>query len=715
MKATQPKTTTLFGFFLSKAIRRSLAGALALGAGAAFTTVSMAQEAPKSGGSGGAAPAAAPSGIAGLDDKSTGSKKNVLSFEKADLRLVLTAMAKQANMSLIIPDDVTGTVTARFVDIPLDKAMRTILESKGYSLVEADNIYQVKSSASVSSEPTKMEVYQFANGSAKESKATVDKLLTKNGNCQIDDRSNTLIITDSISNLPKILAILKTLDTEIPQVLIETKLMEMTRNPTERIGVDWASLGGYSITASVPTGTTSDGQPGSGSTGVRLGLTRSGDPGAIGSTGAGRAGGILTPATLAGQPYMAVLTAPAFTTTLSFLLNDNDTELIGSPRVITADNKEATITVATQEPIPNFTFNQQTASFVISGFEYKAVGNILKVTPHVNKDHFVTLDVQPSVSTSAQNGRTFALPGGSVTIPLISVRDLTTRVRVKTGNTLALGGLMENNENRTYSKVPFLGDIPGIGELFRSHAFIKTKRNLLVFITPTIISGDAGSGLEDQYSMLKELENDRFAYRKSFTGNAKPRDQFHTLPANAELVPVRSGAVRSGKAAELANAAPSPEVMDDAAQENLIDAQLMIKQAESLFSNNDYAAALTVCQDAEKKLAKIPEASAELDRIRQYQSLCLSNLAAQSFEAKDYNQAVTLSRRAYQLDPKNREAYEIFQKATQASGQSGDLRAIEDENSTKSDALEKATTEKEQSSDVKQEQLTPRLSPGLRE
>ncbi len=458
----------------------------------------------------------------------TKSKKSVITFENADLRVVLQAMARQAKMSLIIPDDIKGVVTARLVDIPVERAMKTILESKGFSLIELDGVYQVKSKESIAAEPTKTEIFQFAAAAAKEIKPTVEKLLTKAGNVQLDERSNTLVITDVPSNLAKLIPILKTLDTPTPQVLIETKLMEMTRNPRESIGLNWTSLSSYQVKLATPTAAlTGTGTDNTASSHLEAGITRSGDAGAIGATTAGRAGGILTPIGFAGYPFAAVVDAPAFGVIFSFLLTDSDTELLGSPKVITADNKEAVIRIAQQEPIPNFTFNQQTASFVISGFEFKDVGNILKVTPHVNKDNFITMDVTPEVSTVAANGRNFALPGGSVTIPLISIRTLTSRVMVKSGNTLALGGLLESNSTRAYTKVPFFGDIPGLGELFRSRDLNKTKRNLLIFITPTVIGADGGTGYEDQYTQLKEPdENDRFPYKKSFTGNAKPKDQF---------------------------------------------------------------------------------------------------------------------------------------------------------------------------------------------
>ena len=134
-------------------------------------------------------------------------KKQVLIFENADLRVVLQAMAKQEGLSLILPDDVKGTVTARLVDIPIRQAMETILSSKGFSLVELDGVYQVKSKDAINSEPLKNEIYQFANASAKDAKSLVEKLLSKasGANVQLDERSNTLLITDAPSNLTKIL------------------------------------------------------------------------------------------------------------------------------------------------------------------------------------------------------------------------------------------------------------------------------------------------------------------------------------------------------------------------------------------------------------------------------------------------------------------------------------------------------------------------------
>ncbi len=461
-------------------------------------------------------------------------KKNILSLENADMRQVLQAMAKQSGMSIIIPDDVKGTVTARFENKTPEQAMRTLLEDKGFSLVELDGVYRIKSRDSIAAEPTKTEIYQFVNASAKETKPTVEKLLTKSGNVQLDERSNTIVITDVPSNLAKVLPIIKTLDTPTPQVIIESKLLETTQAPTLNMGVNWQSLSSYTVSAQgVQSLTVAQSTVGTTTVLQTTSTTAFGNFSApinsAGATGIKLLKGLQQGLDANYFPVFGQLSAPQFQWTLSFLLSDSDTELLASPKVITTDNKEAKIRIATQEPIPNFTFNQQTASFVISGFDYKDVGNILTVTPHVNRDNNITLDVTPEVSTSDQE-KTFALPGGSVDIPLISIRTLTSRVMVKSGNTLALGGLLSSNNTRGYTKVPFFGDIPFLGELFRSRSFSKNKRNLMIFITPTVIGTNGQTGLEDQYNRLRDNDEDgRFAYKKDLVGNAKPLDQFRTV------------------------------------------------------------------------------------------------------------------------------------------------------------------------------------------
>ncbi len=514
-------------------------------------------------------------------DAASKPKKQAMVFENADLRVVLQAMAKQAGMSLILPEDLKGTVTARLVDVPVQQAMGTILTSKGYSLVELDGVFQIKSKDSVNQEPTTTEIYQFANASAKEVKPTVDKLLSKasGANVQLDERSNTLVITDVPSNLTKVLPILKTLDAPTKQVLIEARLLETQRNPTENVGIQWSSAFTSTVHPSNLLVTENAPQDGGGygvaSRRIPEYVAAGANPTAAPTPFTGVNSGLA--AVAASLPVVALLSMPELSATLNLLMQDTDTELLGTPKVITADNREAKITISSQEPIPNYTFNQQTASFTISGFEYKDIGNMLTVTPHINSDDFITLDVDPDVSNRSGT-RVFPVGGGqTVSIPLIDKRTLHTRVTLKSGNTLALGGLLSLNSTRTYSKVPFLGDIPGLGELFTNRNFIKTKRNLLIFITPTIVSSSGKTGLEDQYDKLKEVdENDRFPYKKNFLGNAKGSDQYRsTAPHDMEL----STGVDSRSAKQMERVLPSASLKPVPQNENVADKEEALKKA----------------------------------------------------------------------------------------------------------------------------------------
>jgi len=468
-------------------------------------------------GSGGSAAAATPAVPAG---------PRTLVLENTDLRTLLNSMAREAKMSLILPDDVRGTVTARLIGLDTRRAMEIILESRGYSLEESkDGIFTVKSSASIAQEPLKMEIYQLANTTVEEAQPTVTRLISRAGNVQSDARSNTLIITDTATNLAKILAIIEKLDKATPQVLIESRLLETEVNPSMNIGVRWPDSYTSRLTPNSALIVEKSGQ--GGGLGFEMQRTATTQVQGLGpGTAAGSASplGILT----GSVPAVAVMTLPQLSATLNLLLSNSETTLLGNPKVITVDNRRAVIRIATQEPIPSFGFNTTTATFGINGFEYRDVGNTLTVTPHVNRDNFITLDVAPVVSDLGTFA-TFPLngAGGTASIPRINLRTLDTRVTLQSGHTLALGGLLTEDTTRSHNKVPFLGDIPLLGELFVNRSFSKIKRNLLIFITPTIIPPDGATGLEDQYSEIKNFtEDDQYASRKNFVGNAIPMDQF---------------------------------------------------------------------------------------------------------------------------------------------------------------------------------------------
>jgi len=229
---------------------------------------------------------------------------------------------------------------------------------------------------------------------------------------------------------------------------------------------------------------------------------------------------------LNGGPWnfpIALLNAGDAQIVFSFLNSDTDTELLANPRVVTTDNGKARISIATEFPIPSFAFSEQTASLQVNGFSYKDIGIILNVLPRINKDDFVTLEVTPEASSSTENATLQSGGGTAVQIPIINTRTATTTVLIKSGNTLAIGGLMRQDVSDSYTKVPVVGDMPVLGPLFRSKSLSKTKRDLLIFLTPTIVRGDSQTtGYEQYVNGLPKREvytNDKWLPKD----NAKPK------------------------------------------------------------------------------------------------------------------------------------------------------------------------------------------------
>jgi type IV pilus assembly protein PilQ len=184
----------------------------------------------------------------------------------------------------------------------------------------------------------------------------------------------------------------------------------------------------------------------------------------------------------------AVFSADQFRLVLSALQQLNNAKIVSNPTIVTLNNSEATINVGQQYPIPSYTFNQQTGTFEVSGFIYKDIGIILKVTPQVNARGFIKLTLAPEVS---QNQGTTSFGGASgASIPIIGTRKAVTQVSLKDGYTMGIGGLISTNFNKGVNKVPLLGDIPLIGYLFKQDTQNNTVDNLVIFITAKTISAE---------------------------------------------------------------------------------------------------------------------------------------------------------------------------------------------------------------------------------
>jgi general secretion pathway protein D len=169
--------------------------------------------------------------------------------------------------------------------------------------------------------------------------------------------------------------------------------------------------------------------------------------------------------------------------------------------------------------VPQLNFNEQTATAVFGGFQDKKFGNTLVVKPLINKDNFITLSVKPEISNKVFD-QPFTFAGATVTSPVIDTRSLDSNVLIKSGDTLAIGGLLQDEVSKNRSKVPLMGDIPVLGYFFQSHENARVKRNLLVFVTPTILDQHYGTGLEDQVSGVHS-SGEEYADPNGWRNNAK--------------------------------------------------------------------------------------------------------------------------------------------------------------------------------------------------
>src|SRR3954471_5502347 len=436
----------------------------------------------------------------------------VREFQGDDVGAVLRLLARQAKINLVVSQAGAGTVTMRLEDVTALQAVSIIVKAKGLFMDRIENVYYIKTAAERGAEPTESDSYQFSYARAKDVAVLIAPQMSSKEAAQVDERTNTLFFRETRANIDHIRQLLAQIDKPTKQVMIEARLVEVTANPKQGYGINWSGV----------LGSAENGQTikYSGTNGVADGTGQlfpnnftPGNPsnqnifGSFGNLAAGQ---------------FAILTVPQMSLTVQALNQDSDAEFLANPRVVTADNMQAKIEIIRAQPVPQLNFNEQTATAVFGGFQDKKYGNTLVVKPSVNKDNFITLAVRPEISNKVGD-QSFSIPGGSggvVTSPIIDTRSLESNVLIKSGDTLAIGGLLQDEVTKARTKVPVLGDLPVLGYLFQEKLNSRVKRNLLVFVTPTIIDQHYGTGLEDQVSGLHHT-GEEFADPNGWRNNAK--------------------------------------------------------------------------------------------------------------------------------------------------------------------------------------------------
>ena len=454
-----------------------------------------------------AAPAEAPTAVPA---EPVGEILPLVQFEDAPLVDVIKTLARQASLNVIFDPRVTTLgadgkspyppVSIRLENVTAQNVLEAILNNNNLRL-ERDpktKISRVTIKDPAAAEPLVTKIYQLKYSYPTNMAVVIKPTISARSQIVPDTRTSQLIVMATEKELLDVDNLIDKLDTATKQVLIEAKILETTKSPSSAKGINWQGTFGaqnFSFGNGVTTGTTTTETPGTPTTstttlpgGRTISTTSSGTSSqTVLDTVIGR-GGLSVDTARAFSPKTAFLNADGVRGVLSWFNQDTDSELIATPRTVTADNSPATISVAREIPILTFTTGGSLSGPTVN-ITYTNLGTILTVTPRISANNSIALKVEPEVS-DVESVDHQVIDGKEFTANIYLIRKAQTHVLIPSGNTLVMAGLIKDNLNKTRTKVPILGDLPGLGYAFRSSSKDRRKANLVIFITPTIVTDE---------------------------------------------------------------------------------------------------------------------------------------------------------------------------------------------------------------------------------
>lgn len=403
----------------------------------------------------------------GAKSKHYTGRKVTLEFSDADIRKIFQLLAEVSNQNFLISDDVRGTISLKLVNVPWDQALEVILENKGLGMQKEGNIVQIRPKTQMKSLdeeaaairlseekrlPLTTVIFDVNFAEVEDIKNQFEKLRSRrtDSSISVDKRTNKIIVVDIDPNVKQMRSLLESLDVPEKQVMIEARIVEASTNFARDIGVQWnfdykdgsasvaninsinSSMGGV-VSSVLPTATT---------------------------------GGIAT-----GVAFGKLLSNIQIDMRLSAAATIGQVKIVSTPKVMTVNNKAAKISQGQMIPYQN------TSSTDGAKTEFIEAALSLEVTPHITADGSVSMKIKASNNTA-----------GVGSPPPINKKEATTELVVKNGETTVIGGIYVDNDTEGETGVPYLSEIPLLGWLFKSNSKNKTKNELLIFITPKIVS-----------------------------------------------------------------------------------------------------------------------------------------------------------------------------------------------------------------------------------
>lgn len=401
--------------------------------------------------------------------------KLTMELEDVELTLVLNMIAKQYDLNLVLSSKIEGNISIRLHDVELESALNAILTPNEYNYYIKDKIIIVKPISATSIDEIETEIITLKYAEPVTIKKALDAIKSEKGSIVIMDKSSAELTGDIssleyspnsvfISEIPSIMNRMKEVisQIDIPERLISitVKIVETKIDNLTKLGLTWPATITTSLGGTATTGTNTDNSSSNGNSNFALSKDLN-----------------------QGGWSWGTLSVNQLTAVLNMLEQNGNTKLLSDPHISTLENHTAEIKIQTVIPIPTINrFTEAASTQDILTFYDEEVGISLKVTPRINENGKITMDVEPKIEDIIG----FSGPPESQK-PITISRSIKTKITVQDGETVALGGLLKDDIIKEEQKVPILGSIPILGRLFRSTSEEKSKTDLLILITPKIM------------------------------------------------------------------------------------------------------------------------------------------------------------------------------------------------------------------------------------
>jgi len=449
------------------------------------------------------------SAIAAESDEQT-AKKAVLSdleqrmqkvvcidVNEVPIATVIRQLADQVNVDLIMSPKVTGNVTVSLTEVSLDEALRCILEVHDAGIIVGENVIRILSREEIPAIAERLvtQTFEITYVDVAQVVKALEKFKSAQGSVSSIEGTSHIIVTDTESKVRDIANLLSTIDRITPQVLVEVRIYDITSKDNLDLGIDWYAgrRTNWNTSANGAFPVNDDIVVEKGGSDTYIGSRT--DP----SLAAGfMAGTNKTEASTQGYLRFGLLNDSIDINAMLRAEKENiDAKLLANPRIMVVDNEEATFDIVTEHPYVERTI---TAGSTTETVKFKNVGVKLVVTPHVAGDNMLRLNIAPEFSVLVTRVQV-----ASSNVPVVDTRKVNTIALVKNGQAVVLGGLRKKETSKQVNKVPVLGDIPVLGRLFKFEGESTAVTELVVFITPTIITEPILTDREQQALDITEF------------------------------------------------------------------------------------------------------------------------------------------------------------------------------------------------------------------